>query len=253
MRSLVFNVLFYTLSSVFAILCVILSFLPTRWPLMGGLFVYSKLVVVLMRLVAGIKVEIRGKEHVPNNEMVIFAAKHQSYGDGLVMFSQFFDLSVVIGDHLNKFMTIRRILDKSGAMIVNKCGSGQGMTVLEERGAQAKKNNRRVLIYPEGKLSVVGTSARYRGGVFLLYQQFDCKVVPVATNLGQRWHQNRWRKYKGDAVLEFLPPIEPGLDKRTFMEALRLQVETRSHALLDKDNLGALDTGVLDDPSPLQA
>ena len=64
--------------------------------------------------------------------------------------------------------------------------------------------------------------------------------MPLASNLGQRWNQNDWVKHPGPANLEFLPPIMPGLDKDEFMARLETDIETRSIALLDLENLGAL-------------
>ena len=64
--------------------------------------------------------------------------------------------------------------------------------------------------------------------------------MPVATNLGQRWNQTDLKKYPGNATLEMLQPIEPGLTKEDFMARLQDMIETRSIELLDMDNLGAL-------------
>lgn len=81
-----------------------------------------------------------------------------------------------------------------------------------------------------------------------MYQDFNCPVVPVATNLGQRWNQNDWHKHKGEAHLEFLEPIQPGLEKDVFMRELEHRIETRSLELLDLNDLGHLnqdDIGLL--------
>ena len=135
MRSLIFNILFYILTAVFAIACVILSFLPTRKPIMLGLAAYTKTMIWLMKIVAGIEVRVSGHERLPAKGPYIIAPKHQSYGDGFVMFSQFFDLSFVTGDHLEKFMTIKRILQKAGAVVVDSCGGSDARDSLQKRAA----------------------------------------------------------------------------------------------------------------------
>jgi 1-acyl-sn-glycerol-3-phosphate acyltransferase len=65
-----------------------------------------------------------------------------------------------------------------------------------------------------------------------MYRDFDVPVVPVATNLGLFWPQQTYRKHPGTAVLEFLDPIPPGLDRTEFMARLQDVVETRSQALI---------------------
>lgn len=240
MRSLIFNVLFYALTAVFAVMCVVLSFLPTRKPIMYGLSAYTKTMMWMMKRVAGINISVHGRENVPEEGAVIIAAKHQSYGDGFVMFSQFFDLSFVTGDHMEKFMLLKRILNKAGAVVIDSCGGSDVRDNLQKRADVIRREGRRLLIYPEGHLSQVGTQHRYRKGVYFMYRDFGCPVVPVATNLGQRWNQNDWTKHMGDARVEFLKPIPPGLEKDEFMQRLESAIETRSQALLDLQNLGAL-------------
>jgi 1-acyl-sn-glycerol-3-phosphate acyltransferase len=238
MRSFLFNMLYYVFSTVFVLVCAFLAFVPGRKALMFGLSTYTKTMMFLMRWVAGIKVEIRGRERVPKDGPSIIAAKHQSWGDGFVMFSQFFDLSFVTGDHLEKYPLLGKILSKSGALVVDNCGGVAARISLAEQINAFKGTGRRVLIYPEGHLVPVGEQLRYRKGVYHLYEQMNCPVVPVATNLGLRWPQNDWTKHKGKAIVEFLAPIEPGLEKDAFMAQLENQVEQRSLALLAEARKG---------------
>ena len=241
MRSFLFNILFYVFSVFFALACVVLSFLPGRKPIMFGLWAYSRSMVWLMRWVGDIKINVTGHENLPEKGPYIIAPKHQSYGDGFVVFSQFFDLSFVTDDHLEKYMTIKHILRKAGAVVIDNCGGTDARDKLQTKAELVRAEGRRLLIYPEGHLSAPGEQRRYRKGIFHLYQDFQCPVVPMATNLGQRWNQNVWTKHKGDATVEFLTPIEPGMGKDEFMEKLETVIETRSLALLDFENPGALE------------
>lgn len=250
MRSLLFNIFFYVGTFFYAIVSVVFSLVPGRWLMMSSLRRYTQLMTWAMRNVAGIKVEVTGHEHVPKEGAVIIAAKHQSYGDGIVMFSQFFDLSFVTGDHLEKFLFVKRILAKMNAVVIDSCGGVDSRRKMAETSAVVREQGRRILIYPEGHLSKIGTHHKYRKGVYHMYKDFNCPVVPVATNLGQRWNQMDWQKHPGSATLEFMEPIMPGLGKDEFMEKLQSQIEGRSLELLDMQNLGALkpaDVGKLEE------
>jgi len=240
MRSFLFNSFLYVVTTIYAFVCVILSLLPGRKLMMASLRRYTRLMVWGMRVIAGIKVEVTGHEHIPADGPVIIAAKHQSYGDGFVVFSQFFDLSFVTGDAITKFLFVGRILTKMNAVVINNCGGVDQRRKMAETSAIVREQGRRLLIYPEGHLSKIGTQHKYRKGVYHLYKDFGCPVVPLASNLGQRWNQNDWVKHPGPANLEFLPPIMPGLGKEEFMARLESDIETRSIALLDLENLGAL-------------
>jgi len=88
MRSTLFNIFFVLTTFIYACVCVVLSLLPGRKIMMASLRRYTRVMVWGMRRIAGIDVSVTGHEHVPKAGAVIIAAKHQSYGDGLVMFSQ---------------------------------------------------------------------------------------------------------------------------------------------------------------------
>lgn len=240
MRSLLFNIFFGVVTTLYAFVCVILSLLPGRKMMMASLRRYTRVMVWGMRRIAGIDVKVTGHEHIPTDGPVIIAAKHQSYGDGFVVFSQFFDLTFVTGDAITKFLFIGRILTKMNAVVINNCGGMDQRRKMAETSAIVREQGRRLLIYPEGHLSKIGTQHKYRKGVYHLYKDFGCPVVPLASNLGQRWNQNDWIKHPGPASLEFLPPIMPGLSKDEFMARLESDIETRSIALLDMENLGHL-------------
>jgi 1-acyl-sn-glycerol-3-phosphate acyltransferase len=239
MRSLIFNALFYALTAMTAVIIALFLWVPGRAFTMGALQLYTRTICFLMRWVAGIKIEVKGLENVPEG-VCILAAKHQSYGDGHVILSNIKDLSFVTGDQLLKYPLLKHILGKMNAVVIDSCG---GSDVRQDMDAQAqiiKNQGRRILIFPEGHLSQIGTHHRYRKGVWHLYNDFGCPVVPVANSLGQRWNQMDWQKHKGRATVEFLQPILPGMEKEEFMALLQEQIETRSIALLDHDNLGAL-------------
>ena len=240
MRSALFNTFFIVVTVIYAFMAVILSFFPGRKVMMASLRRYTQVMVWGMRNIAGILVNVIGQKHVPQDGPVIFAAKHQSYGDGIVLFSQFEDLSFVTGDHLERFLFFKRILAKMNAVVIDSCGGVDQRKKMAETANIVKTQGRRLLIYPEGHLSKVGTHHRYRKGVYHLYRDFQCPVVPVATNLGQRWNQTDLKKYPGPATVEILPPIPPGLGKDEFMARLQQEIESQSIALLDLNNLGHL-------------
>lgn len=239
-RSSLFNLFFYSVTALYAVIGVLFSLVPGRALLMGSLRRYTKVIRWGLRVIAGVKVTVSGHDHVPADGPVILAAKHQSYGDGIIMFHQFDDLSFVTGDHLEKFWLIKIILAKMNAVVVEHCSGSANRARMAETSRIVREQGRRILIYPEGHLSRIGTRHPYKKGVWHLQQEFGCPVVPVATNLGQRWNQTDWIKHPGHAHVEFLEPLPMGLGKDDFMALLEERIEARSLTLLDLDDPGAL-------------
>jgi 1-acyl-sn-glycerol-3-phosphate acyltransferase len=193
---------------------------------------YSRMMVHWMRIIGGVELAVRGREHVPQGPCII-AAKHQSWGDGFCMFSQFDDLAFISGDHLDKLPLIGRILRKMGAVMVAGCGNVEDRAKVTQDGVgKARQDGRAILIYPEGRLTPVGQYASYKKGVFHMMEAYGAPVVPVATNLGLFWPRDTMSLKPGTAIIQFLEPIEPGLGKDEFMAVLQERIETASLALL---------------------
>ncbi|WP_420432777.1 lysophospholipid acyltransferase family protein [Hyphobacterium sp.] len=229
MRATVFNLLYWTISAFYAVLCALLALIPGKFFLMHGMRSYCRLTVLLMRIICGIKVEVRGRK--PKNQAVIIAAKHQSWGDGIVLVAKTGNVNFVVGDHMLKFPLIGWVLTRAGAIVVNNQGGRKALESLKDGINRSHGEARPILIYPEGHLTEVGTGKPYRKGVYRLATQLDRKVVPVATNLGCFWPQQKWEKHPGKAVIEFLEPISPKLDAVTFMATLETTVEAHSRRL----------------------
>ncbi|MFP4518119.1 MAG: lysophospholipid acyltransferase family protein [Oceanicaulis sp.] len=230
-RSIGYEIAYWLITGVFVILCTVLALLPGRRLLGWGLLMYGSAQVAAMKHVAGIDVEIRGRERLPKEPAVI-AAKHQSWGDGFVMLSQVARIAFVAGDHLLKFPLVPHILKKAGAICLSNQGGAEAGARLKTGIEELQADPRDVLIYPEGRLSAPGEKHRYRTGVWRLYEGLDRPCAPVATSLGLGWDRQGFIKRKGRVVLEFLDPIAPGMDKEAFMQELEARIEARTEALV---------------------
>lgn len=231
MRSFAFAVAYWSLSVLYTLAAVFTAILPGRGATGWIIRRYVHRMVQAMRVLAGIRIQYRGEDRLPEGAFII-ASKHQSWGDGFATYNRFRDLAFVTGDHLEKFPLLGTVLRKLGAIVVNNCGGRAAREALKYRAADAHAEGRKILIYPEGNLAKVGEKYRYRSGVWHMYRDFDMPVVPVATNLGVFWPQEEFRKTPGLATLEFLDPIPVGLPKEEFLARLESAVEGRTAELI---------------------
>lgn len=231
MRALLFNVAYWLLSVFYVVVAAVALALPADGAVSWVVRRYARRMVQVMRLIAGIRLKVAGREKVPDGACII-AAKHHSWFDGFCMYSQFDDVAFVTGDHLEKIPLLSGILQKLGAIVVNNCGGHRARAALADSAAKAHAAGRRILIYPEGHLAKPGERFRYKTGVYHMYANFGLPVVPVATNLGLFAPQQKFAKRPGTATLEFLEPILPGLSKAEFMQRLEAAIETRTDALI---------------------
>ena len=99
MRSALFNAYYWVLSIFYGLSAALSALLPGRKPIAFALRLYSQRMIWALRVLAGVKVELKGQENLPQGAFII-AAKHHSWGDGFVMFANVDNLSFVTGDHL---------------------------------------------------------------------------------------------------------------------------------------------------------
>jgi 1-acyl-sn-glycerol-3-phosphate acyltransferase len=230
-RSILFAIAYYAISITHVLAAAVAALRPGRGAVRRVISRFGRRMVWAMRVFAGIRLEVRGRENLPQGAFII-APKHQSWGDGFCAFSQFDDVAFVTGDHLERFPLFKPILRKLGAIVVDNCGGPEARNALQAAASQAHKEGRKILIYPEGHLAPVGTRFRYRSGVYYMSRDFEMPVVPVATNLGCFWPQAKFWKKPGTAIIEFLPPIPTGLKRTEFLTRLETAVEDRTAELV---------------------
>ena len=232
MRSLAFNLFFYGFTVAFALCLIPLTPIPGRRIMVWGLRSWGRTVVWAMGAIGGMRIEVRGRRHIPPKGPGLIASKHQSEADGMVMAAEVPDIAFVAMRELWAYPIVGTILRKLEMIRVDTCGGGRERENLSTFARRARDARRNIAIYPEGHLMPVGEKERYRTGIFYLYRDLDLPVVPVAHTLGLVWPERNWRKVPGRAVVEFLPPIATGLDRAAFMELLETTIEDRTAMLV---------------------
>ncbi|MGJ3232876.1 MAG: lysophospholipid acyltransferase family protein [Oceanicaulis sp.] len=230
MRGHVFFYGFWALAGGLAILCLPVLALQSRAPAVAAIALFAKLFRGWLRL-CGVTVTYRGLDHLAGLPPAVFAAKHQSYGDGLCHLARDPQLAYVIGDHMLRFPVVGAYLKKAEAVVVDDAAGQRAAGAFDEGVERLAQDDREALRFPEGWRTPVVGKKGYRRGVWKLARAIERPVVPVATNLGCFWPEQEKRLHPGEAVIEFLPPMHPGEDSKAFMAELEYAVETRTRAL----------------------
>ena len=185
-----------------------------------------------MHWIGGMKIEFRGLEHLPSDGPALLANKHHSESDGILLAARIRGIAFVAMQELFRYPLIGAILYRLQMIRVDTCGGGRERENLAQFARRAYDSRRHIAIYPEGNLMAPGERERYRSGIYYLYRDLGLPVTPVATSVGLLWNRRDWRKKAGRAAVEFLPAIEPGLDKDSFMRRLEDAIESASDRLI---------------------
>jgi 1-acyl-sn-glycerol-3-phosphate acyltransferase len=225
LRSRLFNAVFLGYTFLFVLTAYPLLLWPTRRPLARAMKIYAGGVLWLMRRLAGIRVEVRGREHLPTSGAYILASKHQSEADGLIQMAVIDDLAFVAMKEVGNYPLVGPVLRKLEMVLIDTDGGPREVATLAQGGQGAAAAGRPILIYPEGTLMKVGERGRYRAGVYHLAAGLGLPVIPVATDVGRCWDRRQKTKRPGVATVTFLPALRAGDDKRAFMAALEETIE----------------------------
>ena len=223
-RSLLFNLLFYT----FLVLVMIIG-LPTMLGGRRGVFALARLwgavSVWLLEAICGLKVEYRGVENIPRGAVLI-AAKHQSFLETFALLKYAPDFAIILKRQLTYIPLFGLYLIASQQIAIDRARGRQALQQIIAATKPVLAASRQVFIYPEGTRRPPGAPPNYKHGVTALYAETGVSCLPVAVNTGLFWRRRSFLRRPGVAVIEYLPPIEPGLDRSVFSEELQRAIET---------------------------
>ncbi|HXR95160.1 MAG TPA: lysophospholipid acyltransferase family protein [Rhizomicrobium sp.] len=162
---------------------------------------------------------------------VLVASKHMSMWDTLALYLALDDPAIVLKRELLRIPFYGWYLNKTAAIAIDRGAGADALRRMVHAAEKILRQNRPILIFPEGTRKKPGTVPDYKPGVAGLYNHLNVACVPVALDSGRFW-QGFW-KYPGTITLEFLSPIPAGLRRREFMAELETNIETSTNKLLE--------------------
>jgi 1-acyl-sn-glycerol-3-phosphate acyltransferase len=177
----------------------------------------------------GLKSEIRG---TPPTGEVLIAAKHQSFFDIILIVSAVPRPKFIMKSVLRFAPILGWYALRIGCVPVDRGKRAQAIQQMVEGVKSGAQEPGQLIIYPQGTRVAPGADRTYKIGTGILYEQTGQPCVPAATNVGVFWPRHGILRKPGLAVVEFLPVIDPGMEKDAFMAELKEVVETHSDRLM---------------------
>lgn len=190
---------------------------------------YCRWVMWTARIMLGLRCEVRGT--VPSGEVLV-AAKHQSFLDIIMIYHALPRAKFIMKQELLYTPVIGQYAKRIGCVPVARGKRGAAIQKMVSDVAAGLANPGQLVIYPQGTRVGPGAYLPYKVGSHVLYAELGQAAVPVATNVGVFWPRTGILRKPGLAVVEFLDPIAPGIDRVDFMIELEDRVEAASQALM---------------------
>lgn len=206
LRSALFSVLMIIYTIIFATSAILLR--PFPFIVMSRyLRFYAVLTIYTLRYICGVRFEIRGKENIPAEPIIIFC-KHQSTWETYALQMIFQKICYVVKRELFLVPFFGWGLAAMRPIAIDR---GSGATAVQQivtKGKQRLAEGISVVIFPEGTRTAPDRPGKYKMGGAVFAAQSGHRIVPVAHNAGECWRRGGFVKSPGIVHVRIGPPIE---------------------------------------------
>lgn len=176
-----------------------------------------------MRLLLRIEVHCEGE--APKGA-VLFAYKHESFFEAIDLPCQLESPAVFAKAELMRIPLWGAVAARYGNVGVDRAGGAKALRVMRTAALERIREERPLVIFPEGTRVPHGTAPQLQSGFAGLYKLLRLPVVPVAVDSGPLYHR-RW-KLPGSITVRYGEEIPPGLPRE--------EIEARVHAAINALN-----------------
>ena len=224
LRSLLFNIFFYTGVVITFLIAMPGLFLPTKITLLFGKFL-GYYVIFILKIFLNTKVEFRGIENIPKNEKYFIASAHQSMFETFALQAVLNYPVFILKKELLKIPLFGLYLKKIKSIeIVRDTTTKDNLNFFDKVANIIKNENRPLLIFPQGTRVKIDESVPFKKGVGRIYEALNIPCIPIALNSGKVWPKTGFIKHPGKITVSFLKPIEPGLERDEFIKNLEKKI-----------------------------
>ena len=227
LRSLVFNILLFTGLIFIFIIAIPTLLLPSKFTLFFGRL-SANYIIILMRITLGNKVIFTGLENLKKVEKYFVASAHQSMFETFALQIPLNGPIFILKKELLKIPLFGWYLKKIGAIeIIRETTTKENLNFFDKINFQVNKENRPLLIFPQGTRVGPLDQIPFKKGVGRIYERLNLPCIPVALNSGKIWPKNSFMKYSGNIHISFLEPIMPGKSKDEFLKEIENKIYTK--------------------------
>lgn len=207
-RSALFYLLFFSgvvVTSVLSWVCV--SWLPFR-PRFYFVTLLNRWALFCLRWICGVRLQIEGREHIPQQGSFVILANHQSALETLFLQLLIGPQCTVLKKELLRIPFFGWGLALLKPIAIDRSKRAGAMKEILRVGKERLAAGIPVLIFPQGTRVPVGERGKFNKGGAMLACSAGVPVLPVVHNAGVCWPSGRFLKYPGAVRIEIGAPID---------------------------------------------
>ncbi len=161
-----------------------------------------------LRILCGVKWEVRGQEHIPADPCLV-VSKHQSTWETFFLAYHLKHVLFVAKRSLALIPIFGWMLYLLGFVLIDRKSGRSAINQMIEQASDRISKRRWVVVFPEGTRMPVGAEPNYRIGAMKVSSETDIPMLPVAVNSGEFWPRMGFIKWPGTITVVFGPLIYP--------------------------------------------
>jgi len=188
---------------------------------------------------AGVRLEVQGREKIPTGQAVVFMPNHQSNCDPPAVISILPQVRVLVKKEFFRIPLLGRAMLLAGFIPVDRKHRERAMEAIEE-GAKSLAAGHSFMVFPEGTRSRDGRLQPFKKGAFVMAMKAQVPIIPISLSGSSRIMQ------KGRFA------IRPGLVRITVHDAVPTAgyVPANRSQLMERVRQAVL-SGLAEDEQPL--
>ncbi len=231
---LLLTIIFYVALASWTILmgvfCLPFIFLPSKFIALPTK-IWIKGLFIILEYICGVTHEIRGLNYL-SNEPTIIVSKHQSAFETFALYYYLKKSFFIHKKQLFYIPIFGQYLMKHNMVSIDRAGQASTMRKMITDVKNKLDSGSTIIIFPEGTRKKPGEKSDYKTGFIGIYNTAKRKLQPVALNSGLFWQKGLNVIKSGHIIIEFLPPIDVGLDKKEVLNKVESSIEAATNKLL---------------------
>ena len=219
-RNIIFKFFFYLGTVIISLIFLPALLMPQKITLIGGK-ILGYWIKLCLSLFLSVKIEVKGKENIPNNSNFFIASLHQSLFETFFLQTIFNYPVFVLKKELLKIPIFGWQLKKIGSISINR-----DKTTRENLGFYEKilnttnKSKRPIIIFPQATRTPIDDRIPFKKGVSKIYKNLNFLCLPIALNSGNVWAKFGRLKSNRTITVSILEHIPVGLSPNDFLKKL---------------------------------
>jgi 1-acyl-sn-glycerol-3-phosphate acyltransferase len=186
--------------------------------------------------ICGVKLTVKGREHIPKDQAVLYVCNHQSYFDIIIGYTLVPSRTGYIAkDDLARIPILRIWMKRLYCLFLNRDNPRESLKTIKTATEQIRQGIS-MCIFPEGTRGDGITLQPFKEGSLKMAERTNCPVIPMAISNTSAILKDHMPFVKpAHVIVEYGEPIDPSVLSREEKHHMGHMAQERIQSMLDRN------------------